>query len=159
MKQYQLNLLNLTCGYPPWGIALTLASFSSRSRDSFNTGGVRKSVCKTMFLDDARFAYVNSQCIQNINISKKDGTLMEQVHLKVQFAMKWNFLTRRSTISRICFTSLIIFWSTAPLTRSSALPFTACASWHTWEAILPLHWTSVTRCKNRNSIKSFNRKL
>lgn len=52
----------LTCGYPPSATALTSVNFSSADIASFNTGGVRKSVCKTSLLDDARVALGNKAC-------------------------------------------------------------------------------------------------
>lgn len=53
----------LTSRYPPLGIAFTSANFFKAAIASFNIGGVRKSVCRTSLLNEARFA---------LNIKQKD---------------------------------------------------------------------------------------
>lgn len=65
MKIVLGSKFNLTCGYPPCATALTSASFSSAIIDSFNTGGVRKSECRTSLLDDARLAYDKHESCTN----------------------------------------------------------------------------------------------
>ena len=65
MKIALRSKFNLTCGYPPCATALTSASFSSAIIDSFNTGGVRKSECRTSLLDDARLAYDKHESCTN----------------------------------------------------------------------------------------------
>lgn len=65
MKIVLRSKFNLTCGYPPCATALTSASFSSAIIDSFNTGGVRKSECRTSLLDDARLAYNKQESCTN----------------------------------------------------------------------------------------------
>lgn len=64
---------NLTCGYPPCATALTSVSFSSAIIDSFNTGGVRKSECRTSLLDDARLAYNKHKTCTNYKQRKHNS--------------------------------------------------------------------------------------
>lgn len=143
-KTQAIHILKwLTCGYPPWAMALMSASFSKRNIDSFSTGGVRKSVCKTIFLDDALFAYIKDKTFRTFFAMKfiLDNKNKDLNITKVRRKMKRrntyqieSFL--RSTISRMCFTSSMTFLSPIPLSKSSSVLFTACARWHICEALM-----------------------